>query len=62
MLHKGDSKDDNDNQNNNKINQNNNKINQPGTDKQNTHTWLGRSNMFPESEGFMFAISGEIIL
>jgi hypothetical protein len=57
MLHKGDSKDDNDDD-----NQNNNKINQPGTDKQNTHTWLGRSNMFPESEGFMFAISGAIIL
>jgi hypothetical protein len=39
-------------------------INQTGIDKQTTHAWLGRSNIFPEpeSEGYMFAMQGAVVL
>jgi hypothetical protein len=36
-------------------------INQPGIDKKATHIWLRRSDAFPETEGYTFAIQDEVI-
>ena len=36
-------------------------LNQPGTDKEATCTWLRRSDIRPETEGFIFATQEEVI-